>query len=34
MKFTQKNDGQKYIETEYQEIKHHEKLDDTTFGKP
>src|SRR5262249_7158935 len=34
MKFSHKNDGQKYIETEYQEVKHHEKLDDATFGKP
>lgn len=34
MKVTIKYDGQKIIETEAAELKHHEKLDDSVFTKP
>jgi hypothetical protein len=34
MKISIKHDGNKFIETEILELKHHEKLDDSNFAKP
>jgi len=34
MKISIKHDGNKYIESEVLELKHHEKLEDSHFGKP